>query len=48
VEEKVQKRAAGVVSGLQGRTYKARLKELDMTMLEKRRHQLDMVQNTNF
>jgi hypothetical protein len=33
-----------MVSGLKGRTYEERLKELDMTTLEERRHQLDMIQ----
>jgi hypothetical protein len=32
-----------MVSGLKGSTYKDRLEELDVTLLEERRHQLDMV-----
>jgi hypothetical protein len=42
VLEKVQRRAVGMVSGLQGRDYEARLRELGMTTLEERRHQADM------
>jgi hypothetical protein len=42
VLEKVQKRAVGMVSGLQGRDYEDRLRELGMTTLEERRHQADM------
>jgi hypothetical protein len=33
-----------MVSGLKGKTYEERLKELDMTTPEERRHQLDMIQ----
>ena len=42
--EKVQKRAIGMVSGLEGRDYESRLLELGMVTLEERRHQIDMVQ----
>ena len=33
-----------MISGLKGRTYEERLKELGITTLEERRHQSDMVQ----
>jgi hypothetical protein len=33
-----------MVSGLQGVTYEDKLKELDLTTLEERRHQADMLQ----
>jgi hypothetical protein len=42
--EKVQKRAVGMVSGLQGSSYEEKLEELDLTTLEERRHQADMLQ----
>jgi hypothetical protein len=42
--EKVQKRAVGMISGLTANTYEERLKELGITTLEERRHQLDMIQ----
>ena len=42
--EKVQKRAVGMVSGLTAKNYEDRLKELGITTLEERRHQIDMVQ----
>jgi hypothetical protein len=42
VLERVQRRAVGMVSGLQGRDYEARLREIGMTTLEERRHQADM------
>jgi hypothetical protein len=42
--EKVQKKAVGMVSGLRGATYEDKLKELDLTTLEERRHQADMLQ----
>ena len=42
--EIVQQRAVAMVSGLTGRDYEARLKELDMVTLEERRHQIDMAQ----
>jgi hypothetical protein len=42
--EKVQKRMVAMVTGLAGRTYEERLKELGMVSLAERRHQLDMVQ----
>jgi hypothetical protein len=41
--EKVQRRAVGMVSGLQSRDYEDRLKELGLTTLEERRHQADML-----
>jgi hypothetical protein len=44
VLEQVQKRAVAMVSGLRGREYTARLKELKLTTLEERRHQFDMLQ----
>jgi hypothetical protein len=40
--EKVQRRAVNMVSGLQSHSYEERLKELNMTTLEERRHQADM------
>ncbi len=40
----VQKRAVGMISGLRGRTYEDRLKELGIVTLEERRHQMDMLQ----
>ena len=40
--EKVQRKAIGMVSGLAGRDYEARLKELGLQTLEERRHQADM------
>jgi ribonuclease P/MRP protein subunit RPP40 len=42
--EKVQRRALGMIAGLKSRDYSERLKELGLTTLEERRHQLDMVQ----
>jgi hypothetical protein len=42
--ERIQKRAISMISGLKGRTYEERLKELGITTLEERRHQSDMVQ----
>ncbi len=42
--ERVQKRAVGMISGLTGRTYEDRLKELGIVTLEERRHQMDMLQ----
>jgi hypothetical protein len=42
--ERVQQKAVGMVSGLNSRDYEARLKELDMTTLEERRHHMDMAQ----
>jgi hypothetical protein len=42
--EKVQRRAVGMIAGLKSRDYSERLKELGLTTLEERRHQLDMVQ----
>jgi hypothetical protein len=44
VLERVQRRAIGMVSGLQRINYKERLKELDMQTLEEQRHQTDMLQ----
>ena len=41
--EKVQRRAVGMVSNLRGRTYEARLAELDMTTLADRRERGDMI-----
>ncbi len=38
------KRAVGMISGLAGRTYEDRLKELGIVTLEERRHQMDMLQ----
>ncbi len=46
--EKVQKRAVAMISGLAGRTYKDRLRELGMVMLQERRQQTDMLQVFNF
>jgi hypothetical protein len=42
--EKVQRRAVCMISGLQGKSYEEKLKELGITTLEERRHQSDMVQ----
>jgi hypothetical protein len=42
--ERVQKRAVGMISGLTGKTYEEKLKELGICTLEERRHQLDMLQ----
>ena len=42
--EKVQRRAVRMVSGLQGATYEAKLKELDILSLEDRRTKYDLVQ----
>ena len=42
VIEKVQRKAVGMVSGLAGRSYEERLKELGLQTLEERRHQADM------
>ncbi len=42
--EKVQRRAVGMIAGLKSRDYSERLKELGLTTMEERRHQLDMVQ----
>jgi hypothetical protein len=42
--EKVQKRAVSMISGLASALYEERLKELGLTTLEERRHQLDMLQ----
>jgi hypothetical protein len=42
--EKVQKRAVKMVSGLKSTEYEEKLKELGMTTLEERRHQIDMQQ----
>ncbi len=44
VLERVQEKAIRMVSGLDSRSYEARLKELGMLSLEERRHQTDMVQ----
>jgi len=44
VIEKVQERAITAVTGLQGRSYEERLRELGMLTLEERRHQMDMEQ----
>jgi ribonuclease P/MRP protein subunit RPP40 len=44
VLEKIQQRAVSMVSGLKGTTYEEKLKELGLTSLEERRHQIDMTQ----
>ena len=41
--ENVQRRAVRMVSGLKSAEYKERLKELDITNLEEKRHQADMM-----
>jgi hypothetical protein len=41
--EKVQRKAVGMVSGLQGAEYEQQLKELGLTTLEERRHQSHML-----
>jgi hypothetical protein len=43
VLERVQRKAVTMVSGLRGREYEERLRELRMTTLEERRHQADML-----
>jgi hypothetical protein len=40
--EKVQRRAVGIISDLEARDYEGRLRELNLTTLEERRHQADM------
>jgi len=42
--EKVQRRAVGMVSGLEARDYESHLRELGHTTVEERRHKLDMLQ----
>jgi Reverse transcriptase (RNA-dependent DNA polymerase)/Endonuclease-reverse transcriptase len=42
--ERVQRRTVGMISGLQAKDYEGRLKELELTTLEERRHQADMLQ----
>ena len=42
--EKIQRRAVRMISGLQGKTYEDRLRELDMLTLEGRRVMYDLVQ----
>jgi hypothetical protein len=44
VLEKVQGRAVNMISGLKARTYAEKLRELELTTLEERRHQTDMAQ----
>jgi ribonuclease P/MRP protein subunit RPP40 len=44
VREKVQRRDIPMVSGLKAHTYQDRIKELGLTTLEERRHQVDMAQ----
>ncbi len=44
VLEKIQRRAASMVSGLKGKTYEDKLVELGLPTLEERRHQTDMLQ----
>ena len=41
--ERVQKRAVKMTNGLQGKTYKEKLKELDLLSLEERRERGDMI-----
>ncbi len=43
-ESEVQKRAVGMMSNLKGSTYEEKLQELELTALEERRHQVDMLQ----
>jgi hypothetical protein len=40
--ENLQRKAIDMVSGLQGRTYEERLKELGLTTIEERPHQFNM------
>jgi hypothetical protein len=42
--ETVQRMAVGMIAGLKPRDYSERLKELCLTTMEERRHQLDMAQ----
>ena len=42
VLEKVHKKAVGLVTGMAGREYEERLKELGLQTLEEQRHQADM------
>jgi hypothetical protein len=42
--EKIQRRAIGMVSGLNATSYEERLREIGLTTLEERRHQADMLQ----
>ncbi len=42
--ERVQRRPISMVSGMRSREYEERLKKLEMTTLEERRHQSDMMQ----
>jgi len=44
VLEKVQQKAIGMMSGLKGKTYEEKLRELEMETLEKRRENLDMIE----
>jgi hypothetical protein len=41
--EKIHGRAVGMIAGLKFRDYSERLKELGLTTMVERRHQLDMV-----
>ena len=42
--EKIQMRAVNHISGLQGRSYEEKLKELGLESLESRREMLDLIQ----
>ena len=42
--EKVQQKAVGMISGLKGKTYEEKLKELNLPTLEKRRYRADLIQ----
>jgi hypothetical protein len=41
--EKIQQRAIAMVSGMQGKSYEEKLRELGLTTLEEHRYQSDMV-----
>jgi hypothetical protein len=42
--ERVQQKAVGMISGLKGKTYEEKLKELGLPTLEKRRYRADLLQ----
>jgi hypothetical protein len=42
--KRCKKKAVGIKSGLKSRVYEERLKEVNLSTLEERRHQMDMLQ----